>query len=180
MPRRREWQPSPVFLPGEFHGQTVGSQRVGQDWASNTFTFYSNQTAREKPASHTHSHVSSGDQGSGIPPQPSAGGSGLSLHPTQHPQPKQGSTWLDLIRIPHSLSSGVSRAQQASELTPTHRGKQMMSVCVLIFLGRYVSIPSTYMEALWTITPSPWLGGHPKGPLPKRRLNIIISKMLWI
>ena len=35
---RREWQPAPVFLPGESHGQeepgglqTMGSQRVGQD-----------------------------------------------------------------------------------------------------------------------------------------------------
>ena len=35
IPWRREWQPTPVFLPGEFHGQRsladyVGSQRVGQ------------------------------------------------------------------------------------------------------------------------------------------------------
>ena len=26
IPWRREWQPAPVFLPGEFHGQTMGSQ----------------------------------------------------------------------------------------------------------------------------------------------------------
>ena len=25
---RREWQPTPVFLPGESHGQTMGSQRI--------------------------------------------------------------------------------------------------------------------------------------------------------
>ena len=37
-PWRRAWQPTPVFLPGESHGQrslaglqSVGSQRVGHD-----------------------------------------------------------------------------------------------------------------------------------------------------
>ena len=40
-PWRREWQPTPVFLPGEFQGQRslVGYspwvQRVGHDWATN-------------------------------------------------------------------------------------------------------------------------------------------------
>ena len=40
---RREWQPSPVFLPGDSPWteepgglQSVGSQRVGHDWATNT------------------------------------------------------------------------------------------------------------------------------------------------
>ena len=33
-----EWQPTPVFLPGEFHRQTMGLQRVGHDWVTNTFT----------------------------------------------------------------------------------------------------------------------------------------------
>ena len=43
IPWRRTWQPTPVFLPGEFHGQRslVGyspwSQRVGHDWATNAF-----------------------------------------------------------------------------------------------------------------------------------------------
>ena len=31
IPWRREWQPTPVFLPGEFLGQTRGSQRVRHD-----------------------------------------------------------------------------------------------------------------------------------------------------
>ena len=40
IPRRRAWQPTPVFLPGESHGQrslasmgsqSMGSQRVGHD-----------------------------------------------------------------------------------------------------------------------------------------------------
>ena len=40
-PWRREWQPTPVFLPGEFHGprsltdsllQSVGSQRIRHYW----------------------------------------------------------------------------------------------------------------------------------------------------
>ena len=42
MPWRRGWQHTPVFLPGEFHGQrslSVGSRRVGHDWATNNFTF---------------------------------------------------------------------------------------------------------------------------------------------
>ena len=33
---RRERLPTPVFWPGEFHGQPMGSQRVGHSWA--TFT----------------------------------------------------------------------------------------------------------------------------------------------
>ena len=42
---RSEWQPSPVFLPGEFHGQrslmgySPWSLRVGHNWMTNTFTF---------------------------------------------------------------------------------------------------------------------------------------------
>ena len=40
IPRRREWKPTPVFLPGKFHGQKGGSgrlqsmrsQRVGHAW----------------------------------------------------------------------------------------------------------------------------------------------------
>ena len=33
---RRKWQPTPVFLPGKFHGQRslIGSQRVGHDLAT--------------------------------------------------------------------------------------------------------------------------------------------------
>ena len=33
IPRRKAWQPTPIFLPGESHGQRslVGSQRVGHD-----------------------------------------------------------------------------------------------------------------------------------------------------
>ena len=48
---RRAWQPTPVFLPGEFHEQRGqagyipwGLQRVGNDWATNTHT-------------HTHTHI---------------------------------------------------------------------------------------------------------------------------
>ena len=41
IPWRREWQPTPIFLPGEFHGQrslrlqSTGSQRVVHDQATN-------------------------------------------------------------------------------------------------------------------------------------------------
>ena len=49
VPWRRKWQPTPVFLPGEFHGQRslagymgfMGLQRVRHDQVSNTFTFLS-------------------------------------------------------------------------------------------------------------------------------------------
>ena len=44
---RRKWQPTPVFLPGESHGQrglvgysSMGLQRVGHDWATNTHYDY--------------------------------------------------------------------------------------------------------------------------------------------
>ena len=45
IPWRREWQPSPVFLPGEFHvqrnlmGYRPWGRRVRHDWATSTFTF---------------------------------------------------------------------------------------------------------------------------------------------
>ena len=44
-PWRKQWQPTPVFLPGESHGQRSlvdyspwGRKRVGHDWATNTLT----------------------------------------------------------------------------------------------------------------------------------------------
>ena len=48
IPCRRGWQFTPVFLSGESHGQRslagyilpMGSQRVGCDWVTNTFTFH--------------------------------------------------------------------------------------------------------------------------------------------
>ena len=36
---------TPVFLPGEFHGQTTELQGVGQDWVTNTFNFQQNQAS---------------------------------------------------------------------------------------------------------------------------------------
>ena len=46
IPWRRKWQPTPVFLPGESPWteepgelQSMGSQRVRHDWATNPFTF---------------------------------------------------------------------------------------------------------------------------------------------
>ena len=52
IPWRREWQHTPVFFPGEFHGERslVGyspwGHRVGHDWVTNTHTH-----------THTHTHV---------------------------------------------------------------------------------------------------------------------------
>ena len=39
-PWRRERLPTPVFWPGEFHGLSMRSQRVGHDRATFTFTFH--------------------------------------------------------------------------------------------------------------------------------------------
>ena len=43
IPWRRKLQPTPVFLPGKFHGQrslqSMGSQRVGHDWPTHTHTY---------------------------------------------------------------------------------------------------------------------------------------------
>ena len=39
-PWRREWQPTPIFLPREFHGQTMGSQTVGNNWTTNPHTWH--------------------------------------------------------------------------------------------------------------------------------------------
>ena len=36
---RRKRLPNPVFWPGEFHGQSMGSQRVGNNWRTFTFSF---------------------------------------------------------------------------------------------------------------------------------------------
>ena len=39
---RREWLPTPIILPGEFHGlglQSIGWQRIRLHWATNIFTF---------------------------------------------------------------------------------------------------------------------------------------------
>ena len=52
IPWRREWLPTPVFLPGEFHGQRslVGyspwGRRVGRDLETNTIAATQMQTQR--------------------------------------------------------------------------------------------------------------------------------------
>ena len=45
IPWRTEWNPTPVFLPGKFHGHRSlvayrpwGHKRIRHDWATNTFT----------------------------------------------------------------------------------------------------------------------------------------------
>ena len=42
IPWRRKWQPTPIYplLPGEFHGQTMGSQRVGNNQTTNPHTWH--------------------------------------------------------------------------------------------------------------------------------------------
>ena len=54
MDRRRQWHPTPVFLPGESYGQrtvmlqSIGSQRVGRDWATKHTSLISNQSIWER------------------------------------------------------------------------------------------------------------------------------------
>ena len=47
---RRKWQPTPVILPGEFHGQRslagyIGLQRVRHDWATITYSLLTFSTS---------------------------------------------------------------------------------------------------------------------------------------
>ena len=55
-PLWRKWQPPPVFLPGEFHGQrslagyNPWGHRVEQDWTSNTLMGFRGGTRGTEPA----------------------------------------------------------------------------------------------------------------------------------
>ena len=58
IPWRKEWQPTPVFLPGEFYGQrslvgysSRGHKKVRHDWATNILTF----TDTTPPTLHLYS-----------------------------------------------------------------------------------------------------------------------------
>ena len=65
-PLVREWLLTPVFLPGEFHGQrlqSTGSQRVGHNWV--TFTFICHVKSEHEKSimaiskcTHTYTHTS--------------------------------------------------------------------------------------------------------------------------
>ena len=52
--------PTPIFLPGEFHGQrsladySLRCCRVGHDWATNIFTFRKIRTVNSVNLQHTH------------------------------------------------------------------------------------------------------------------------------
>ena len=54
IPWRRKWQPTPVFLPGESHGQepdqlrSLGLQRVRQDWSDLASRFSSLKKKKKK------------------------------------------------------------------------------------------------------------------------------------
>ena len=55
IPWRRAWQPTPVFLPGEPHGQrslagyqSIGSQRVGHDWSNLAHSTHTNNKVSER------------------------------------------------------------------------------------------------------------------------------------
>ena len=57
----KEWQHTPVFLPGESHGQRslvgtdYGLQRVGHNWRSNTFTSSGSREAFNQELINSHS-----------------------------------------------------------------------------------------------------------------------------
>ena len=36
---RRKWQPTPVFLPGKFHGRSEGSQKCWTQWVNEPFWY---------------------------------------------------------------------------------------------------------------------------------------------
>jgi len=62
--QRRQWQPTPVLLPGKSHGwrslQSMGSRRVRHDWATSLwlFTFlHWRRKWRPTPVLATHSSV---------------------------------------------------------------------------------------------------------------------------
>ena len=59
IPWRMEWLPIPVFWPREFHGESVGSQRVRRDWA----TFTSTQTVWRNEVTGKTTSLSSGETG---------------------------------------------------------------------------------------------------------------------
>ena len=73
VPRRSAWQSTPVFLPGESHGQrslvgsqrVIGSQTVGHDWSDLTYT----HTASAGDWFSTPGLERSPGEGNGNPPQ---------------------------------------------------------------------------------------------------------------
>ena len=76
IPWRRKWLPTPVFLPGESHGQRSlvgyspwGSQKVWQDWATDTFMcvcifgFYCHTIIKYTEGRETAGHVTHAEDG---------------------------------------------------------------------------------------------------------------------
>ena len=54
IPWRRERLPTPLFWPGEFHGQSMKSQRVRHNWATFTFTFLIKDQMRTSSLTQWH------------------------------------------------------------------------------------------------------------------------------
>ena len=58
--KKKEWQPTPAFLPGELHeqrslvGYSSWCHRVGHDWVTNTHTHTHTQAHTH---THTHTHT---------------------------------------------------------------------------------------------------------------------------
>ena len=80
IPWRREWQPTPVFLPGEFHGQwslaglqSMGLQRVGHDLVTEQKKKNTKQQSSTKlPRMHSEERTASLIKGAGGTGQPHA------------------------------------------------------------------------------------------------------------
>ena len=58
IPWRREWQPTPVFLPGKSHGCPGGVQSMGLQNSQMPFSNYTTLTKQGKACHHSQNHVS--------------------------------------------------------------------------------------------------------------------------
>ena len=92
IPSRRKWQPTPVFLPGEFHrerslaGHSPWGHRVRQDWVTNTSTFQ-----RRGNSSHQVCDTGAGKVGRELGAKPH--GWGRLLLPGHTAQSSQSQGW---------------------------------------------------------------------------------------
>ena len=69
IPWRRKWQPAPVFLPGEFHGQRIlvgyspwGCKRVVHNWSDLAWSMYTNIHTYAYIHTNTCTHIHTSTQ----------------------------------------------------------------------------------------------------------------------
>ena len=164
IPWKREWLPTPVFLPGEHHGQrslvgyiqSMGSQRVGYDWATNTHLFHSHifsitkSTAPKQFTSLPLSHPGTGHHSL----QPSVTGCCIS-------EPFPSSQWFSQMQIGLKMKEILKQAGPACSLPapkPVSRShcsphcpfRSLCSLCFLLWQGL-----CTCSSAAWLL-PNNW------------------------